>query len=273
VKPRIGNIGVYELRRSDVAEMTDWIEDNAGAVMADKCRAYTRKALGWYAERDDHYNFTAAFVRVSPRASQKERARARILSDDELRIIWPVLESFGTFGDLIKMLLFTGQRRGEVARMKRGEIDGDGTWVIPAERYKTKRANHIPLTSAALAIVASRSEAGARDFIFPSAVDTPYSGFTKSKTKLDKAVYAALKAGADRTAEVDPLPKWTLHDLRRTAKTLMVRAGVRPDISERVLGHVIAGVEGTYDRYSYLDEKRDALERLSAMIDRITGAG
>ena len=49
----------------------------------------------------------------------------------------------------------------------------------------------------------------------------------------------------------------------------MARAGVRPDISERVLGHVIAGVEGTYDRHSYADEKRDALEKLAAMIERI----
>jgi hypothetical protein len=56
---------------------------------------------------------------------------------------------------------------------------------------------------------------------------------------------------------------------RRTAKTLMVRAGVRPDISERVLGHVIAGVEGTYDRHSYAEEKRDALERLARIIGRI----
>ena len=69
--------------------------------------------------------------------------------------------------------------------------------------------------------------------------------------------------------KVAPIPNWTLHDLRRTAKTLMVRAGVRPDISERVLGHVIAGVEGTYDRHSYADEKRDALEKLAAMIERV----
>jgi integrase len=69
--------------------------------------------------------------------------------------------------------------------------------------------------------------------------------------------------------KVDPLPNWTLHDLRRTAKTLMARAGVRPDISERVLGHVMTGVEGTYDRHSYAEEKREALEKLAAMIERI----
>ena len=74
---------------------------------------------------------------------------------------------------------------------------------------------------------------------------------------------------AKKGAKVEPLPNWTLHDLRRTAKTLMVRAGVRPDISERVLGHVIAGVEGTYDRHSYADEKREALEKLATIIERV----
>ena len=74
---------------------------------------------------------------------------------------------------------------------------------------------------------------------------------------------------AKKGVKVEPIPNWTLHDLRRTAKTLMARAGVRPDISERVLGHVIAGVEGTYDRHSYADEKREALEKLAAMIERI----
>jgi len=107
------------------------------------------------------------------------------------------------------------------------------------------------------------------DFVFPSRAKTPYSGFGKSKAALDKTVLATMKKQAKKGAKIEAIPNWTLHDLRRTGKTLMVRAGVRPDISERVLGHVIAGVEGTYDRHSYADEKRDALERLAAMIERI----
>ena len=103
---------------------------------------------------------------------------------------------------------------------------------------------------------------------FRRARDTPF-GFSKSKAALDKAVLQAMQTQAKNRPKVEPFPNWTLHDLRRTAKTLMVRAGVRPDISERVLGHVIAGVEGTYDRHSYADEKRDALEKLAAMIERI----
>ena len=78
-----------------------------------------------------------------------------------------------------------------------------------------------------------------------------------------------MKRHVKKGVKVETMPNWTLHDLRRTAKTLMVRAGVRPDISERVLGHIIAGVEGTYDRHSYADEKRDALEKLAAMTERI----
>jgi integrase len=266
VKPRIGNIGVYELRRSHIAEMTDWIEDNAGPVMADKCRAYARKALSW-SRRSVQPN--GCFVRVKPRANQKERARTRVLSDDEIRLIWPVLGTHGTFGALVKMLLLTAQRRDEVAHIRRAEIDQDGIWTIPAARYKTKRANHVPLSKKALALIEAQPNLNDCDLVLPSRAKTPYSGFAKSKAALDRAVLAAIKEQAQPGAMVTRLPNWTLHDLRRTAKTLMARAGVRPDISERVLGHVIRGVEGIYDRHSYADEKRDALEKLAKLIEHV----
>jgi len=269
VKPRIGKIGVYELRRSHVAEMLDKVEDEAGPVQADRVRAYLRKALSWYAERDDEFNLNAAFVRVGARANSKERARTRVLSDDELRTIWPLLDQAGTFGALLKTLLLTAQRRDEVANLVRTEIGRDGIWTIPAERYKTKRSNHVPLSNAALAVIEAQPKIGGCDYVFPSRTGTPFSGFGKCKARLDQAVLLHMQKHAKKGAEIEPPPNWTLHDLRRTAKTLMARAGVRPDISERVLGHVIAGVEGVYDRHSYADEKRDALEQLAALIERI----
>jgi integrase len=167
------------------------------------------------------------------------------------------------------MLLLTAQRHSEVARMSHGEIDAEGIWTIPAERYKTKRPNYVPLSRAALALIERQPKFNDCQYVFPTRAKTPYSRSGKSKAKLDKAVFAVMKAQAKKGAKVELIPNWALHDLRRTAKTLMVRAGVRPDISERVLGHVIAGVEGTYDRHSYADEKRDALEKLAAMIERI----
>ena len=269
VKPRIGKIGVYELRRSHVAEMLDKVEDETGPVQADRVRAYLRKALSWYAERDDEFNLNAAFVRVAARANPKERARTRILADHELRIVWPLLSEAGTFGALLKTLLLTAQRRDEVANMTWTEIGTDGTWTIPAERYKTKRSNHVPLSTAALTVIEAQPNIIGCNYVFPSRTKTPFSGFGKSKARLDKDVLLYMQKRAKKGTKVEPIPNWILHDLRRTAKTLMARAGVRPDISERVLGHAIAGVEGTYDRHSYADEKREALEKLAEMVERI----
>jgi integrase len=267
VKPAIGRIGIHELRRSDIARMLDRIADDRGLVMADQTLAYLRKAFNWYAGKDDQ--FRSPIVRGMSRTKPRERARTRVLSDDEIRIIWSVLDAAGTFGALLKTLLLTAQRRDEVASMSRGEIGKDGVWTIPAERYKTKKPNFVPLSKEALAVVTAQLKDEKRNYAFPSRAGTPFSAFGKSKTALDKAVLEAMRRHAPKGTKVAPLLNWTLHDLRRTAKTLMARAGVRPDISERVLGHAIAGVEGTYDRHSYVDEKRDALEKLAAMIQRI----
>jgi integrase len=270
-KPSIGKIGVYELRRSDVARMLDKIADERGLVMADQTLAYLRKAFNWYAGKDDE--FRSPIVRGMSRTKPRERARTRVLSDEEIRILWPVLDAVGTFGALVKTLLLTSQRRDEVANMSWREIGKDGIWIVPAERYKTKKPNFVPLSEAALTIIEAQPHVEGCAYVYPSRAGTPFSAFGKSKAALDKAVLLAMKKLAKPGAKVEPPPNWTLHDLRRTAKTLMARAGVRPDISERVLGHVIAGVEGTYDRHSYADEKRDALERLAAMLESIAMGG
>jgi integrase len=267
VKPRIGKVGIYEVRRSHIIKILDEIEDANGPVAADRTLAYVRKAFNWYATRDDQFNVPV--VRGMARVKPKERARTRVLSDEEIRAIWPELARAGTFGAFTKALLLTAQRRDEVANMSRRDIGSDGIWTIHAERYKSKRPNFVPLSKAALAVIAAQPKQDDCDYVFPSRAKTPYSGYSKSKAKLDKAVFATMKKQAKKSAKVEPIPNWTLHDLRRTAKTLMARAGVRPDISERVLGHTIAGVEGIYDRHSYADEKRDALEKLAATIERI----
>ena len=254
VIPAIGGVAIYDLRRSQIVEMLDKIEDDSGPVQADRTLAYIRKAFNWYATRDDQ--FTPPIIPGMARVRPGERARERVLADDEIRLIWPPLT--GTFGSLVRVLLLTGQRRSEVAGMRRSEIDEDGVWTIPVSRYKTKRPHVVPLPTTVLDMLVRQPEG---DLVFPSSVGTAFSGYAKPKAKLDKVV-AEANGGK-------PLPNWTLHDLRRTAKTLMIRASVRPDISERVLGHSIGGVEGIYDRHSYIEEKRDALEKLAGMVERI----
>src|SRR3954452_7627324 len=209
VKPRIGKIGVYELRRSHVAEMLDKVEDEAGPVQADRVRAYIRKALSWYAERDDEFNLHAAFVRVGSRANSKERARTRVLSDDEIRVIWPALGEAGSFGALLKTVLLRAQRRDEVANMSLNEIGADGIWTIPAERYKTKRPNFVPLSREALALIEAQSTSEKCEYVFPSKALTPFTGFGKSKARLDRAVLSCMQNGVTRGTKAEPLPNWT----------------------------------------------------------------
>ena len=272
---------ITEIGRADVNDLLDKIEDGTlkapggetlgGPVMADRVLAAIRKLCNWYAVRDDR--FVSPIVPGMARTKPKEHARTRVLSDEEIAAMWPLLDRLGTFGGIVKTLFLTAQRRSEVAEMRRSEIDADGVWTIPAERYKTKMLVFIPLSDAARAVIEAQHVVNDSDLVFTTTGTRPFSGFSKAKIALDGLMLQAMQGRAKARGE-DPeqvvVPHWTLHDIRRTAKTLMMRAGVRPDISERVLGHVISGVEGVYDRHSYLEEKREALERLSAIIDNIS---
>jgi integrase len=154
----------------------------------------------------------------------------------------------------------TGQRRSEIAGMHRDEISGT-KWTIPADRYKTRRDHEVPLTAAVQKIVGE-----GRGFIFSSDVagKRALSGYSKAQGALVKKLADVRKRDGRK-----PMPHWTPHDLRRTARSLMSRCGVSSDIAERTLGHALAGVRNVYDRHAYFDEKRDALERLAALVERI----
>jgi integrase len=142
------------------------------------------------------------------------------------------------------------------------EIEGDA-WSIPKERSKNTLANVVPLMKEVRDLLGHKQNGG---FVFSNEIDRrrAFSGFSKAKAALDQKI-ADLRKREGRA----PMPHWVHHDLRRTGRSLMSRASVLPDVAERVLGHIIPGVRGTYDRYEYLDEKRDALEKLAALIEHI----
>lgn len=249
VYPAWGDRAFTSITRRDVAALLDDIEDNSGATQADRVLATIRKICNWYQTRDDDY--ISPVVKGMARTKPAERKRKRVLSDDEIRAIWPHLS--GTFGALVKTLLLTGQRLGKVSTMRRQDIE-DNTWTIPAEPREKNNPGRLKLPAMVLDIINAQPRIVGCDYVFAGRRKGPFAGFSPLKRKLDKAC---------------PLPHWTLHDLRRTAKTLMQRGGTRPDISERVLGHVIPGVEGVYDRHEYDDEKAAALEALEATIGLI----
>ncbi len=125
----------------------------------------------------------------------------------------------------------------------------------------------MPLTKQARALIGAKPEGvkGNAWFVFSSTDGKkPFSGFSKAKRELDAEIAKIRKAEGR-----EKMPRWTLHDLRRTARSLMSRAKVSTDHAERVIGHVIGGVRETYDRHEYLDEKRDALEKLAGLVELI----
>jgi integrase len=193
-----------------------------------------------------------------------ERARKRVLDDAEIRDLWHALEKApgpACYPAFIRTLLLSAQRRAEVAQMSWTEIEGS-LWIIPASRYKTKVENCVPITETVLKLL---GEPKKRGFIFSTTAGRKaLSGFSVAKAKLDAAITERRKKEGRPS-----MPSWVVHDLRRTARSLMSRAGISADVAERVLGHKIAGVRGVYDRHAYVDEKRDALERLARLVGQI----
>jgi integrase len=250
VYPRLGGRPIGDIKRSDIVRLLDTIEEENGPVMADRTLAVVRKIMNWHASRSDE--FRTPIVRGMARTKPKERTRRRTLSDDELRAVWRAAASSPhPFGALVRFILLTGARRTEAAGMTRSELDG-GDWTLPAARNKTKVDLVRPLSKQALAALPTKADGC--DFVFSTDGETSISGFSKFKLALDKESGTA---------------GWTLHDLRRTARSLMSRAGVSPDHAEHCLGHVMAGVRGTYDRHEYYDEKQRAFVALASQIERI----
>jgi integrase len=242
-----------EIRRSDVAALLDEVEDDHGARQADYVLAIVRGIMNWFATRNDDY--APPIVRGMRRTNPKERARSRVLTDDEIRAVWKVAEANGTFGALVRLLLLTAQRRDKVVSMRWPDIAIDGTWSIPAEAREKGTAGELLLPPAALDIIRAQPHLGDNPYVLAGRANGHINGYSKAKRRLD--------------ARLPGIPQWQLHDLRRTARSLLSRAQVRPDIAERVLGHAIEGVEGVYDRHQYRDEKTDALRRLAALVDSI----
>jgi integrase len=249
VYPVLGPRPIGEIRRSEIIRLLDQIDDASGPTSADLALAFIGRIMNWHASRSD--DFRSPIVRGMKRTKANECARDRILTDDELRAVWRQAEANGVFGALVRVILLTAARRNEASDLVWTEIDGTD-WTLPAARNKTKVDLVRPLSKAALAVLAERKGLG--EYVFSTNGKGPIRGFTQLKRAFDRAL---------------PLPRWTLHDLRRTARSLMSRAGVSKDHGERCLGHVIGGVRGVYDRHEYHREKALAFEALAGQINRI----
>jgi integrase len=256
VLPRWRGRSIDSITRRDVLDVLDRVVDGGAPVMANRVLAATRKLFNWALSRD--------IIAASPVAGVKpptlERARDRVLSDDELRLVWQAADQVGwPFGPLVQLLALTGQRRDEVGQMRWLEIDIEKQlWTLPRERVKNDLPHEVPLSDAAVDILKSAPRIS--DLVFSTNGATAASGFSKAKRRID--------------AQLN-MPAWRLHDLRRTAASGMARLGVNLPVIEKVLNHSsgsFAGIVAVYQRHSFADEKRAALQKWGNFVSALVEA-
>jgi integrase len=250
---RLHPISIFHLTRRQVAAQLSDIETTRGAVTAGRARAALSAMFNWAIR--EGFEIASNPVAGTNRPNEPT-SRNRVLTDAELARVWAACRG-DDYGRIVRLLILTAQRREEVGGLGWNEINADAKlWTIPGTRTKNHREHVVPLSDAALALLPPPRQN--RAFIFGQG-QQGFSGWSKSKAALD-----------ERAALFD----WRLHDVRRTAATVMAdRLGVLPHVIEAVLNHVSghrAGVAGIYNRATYSKDMREALERWADHIEAIT---
>jgi integrase len=250
-----------DIKRKDVFLLLDGAVDRGAPSAAAQLLAHLKGLFNWAIGR--------GIVEANPCALVKPpvapKSRARVLSDAEVVRVWRAADQAGRFGALVRLLLLTGCRRSELANAKWSEIDMEGrVFSLPAERSKNGQAHSVPLSDLAMATLAGIKSEGGAPFIFSSDRGrSPVKNFDLPKRRFDRLI--AEIAG-------EPIPHFTLHDIRRSCASSMAGLGIAPHIVEAVLNHrsgAISRVAGVYNRFDYAGEKRVALARWADHISAI----
>jgi len=266
VVPRWGARKVADLKRRDIVLLIDDIRDRA-PITANRVLGALTRFFNFAAERGIIDDSPCLRIR-----KPKETGRARVLTDEEIKLLWEALDLENKEVDIyrisklaMKMILLTGQRPGEVCGMTWDELD-DYFWNIPAARMKGNEDHRVPLSGMALEVIEqSRPYSGDSRYVFRSSHkdDSPMTAHALSRA----LVRHWQEMGYEEDAE-----KFTPHDLRRTLRTRLAALGITDIVAERVMGHKLQGVLAVYNRYSYDTEKRVALEKWERELRRILGA-
>ena len=241
---------LHTVGRQEITEHLAKIRRETGPHAANGARAALSAHFAWLVGTGKaEFNPVIGVPKPAP-----EVRRARVLNEDEIaRVLKACRED--DFGRIVRLLMLTGQRRDEVADMTWAELDLAGAvWSLPDPRVKNGQGHDVPLSKPALQVLTSIERVEGRALVFGQG-DGGFQGFSRAKASLDK------RSG---------VTGWRLHDLRRTAATVMAdRLKVLPHVVEAVLNHISghkAGVAGIYNRALYATEKREALDLLGAYL-------
>jgi integrase len=245
-------IPLTKVMRIDIAGQLGRITKERGPIAANRSRSYLSTLYAWAIAE----GLADANPVVGTNKAAEEISRDRVLSDEELRLVWSCAGKSDDYGAIIRLLILTGQRREEVAAMRWSEFEFDkNLWRIGAERTKNGLPHEVPLPAEAAKVLKAHGGREGRDLVFGSR-EGPFQGWGNAKIALEGRIRANL-------GEKSGLKPWRLHDLRHTVATRMNELGVLPHVVEAVLNHISghkAGVAGVYNRASYAAEKRQALD-------------
>jgi integrase len=249
---------IREIKRSDVVQILDTLVSAGTPVAANRTLSAIKKVFAWALDRgviDSH-------PLIGLRPPSREVSRDRVLTDHQLARLWSLTVDIEfPFGPLLRILILTGQRRGEVAQMRWSQIDVHRrVWTIPSEVAKNRRVHDVPLSDIAVALLSALPRFVGSDLVFTTTGETPVSGFGRLKRRLDTEL---------------GFSDWRIHDLRRTVASGMARLAVAPHVIEKVLNHLsgqVSGVAAVYNRHGYQAEKAQALAIWSREIASLTSS-
>lgn len=242
--PPFAGMEFVDVRRKHITALLDQIEDKHGLRQSDVALTILSSICGWYAKRDEDY--ASPIIRGMKRYSNKEHARERVLTDSELHTLW---QADGLFGNFVKLALLTGQRREKLLTMRYDDVR-NGVWHIRTEAREKGNGEELRLPTMALEILANQKTICPGPLVF----DCPITSLRNMRL---------------RFSHKHKMGQWWIHDLRRTARTIMAATGVSDVVAELVLGHVQKGIQAVYNRHSYFEEKAEALDKLAEKLTDI----
>ncbi|WP_409408522.1 tyrosine-type recombinase/integrase [Acidithiobacillus ferriphilus] len=260
VLPAWGDKKARDITRRDIVLLLDEIVARGAQIAANRTLALVRKMFNFAVSR--------SIVDINPctgvQAPSKEHQKDRVLTDEEIRQFWQGLETASmvlTTKLALRFMLVTGQRLGEVTQLSHDQLDGDW-WTIPAGIAKNGKAHRVPLSPLALAILEQANWISGPNYVFAS----PKEGKGKDKPMSPTALSHALRKNLEKMG----IPtSFTPHDLRRTAATHIGMLGFNRLVISKILNHVEGGVTAIYDRHTYDNEKREAIQAWSDKLERL----
>lgn len=258
--PALGNMPLGSITKRDLNNLIDKIVQDGSPVAANRVLAFIKRFFSWCRERDILEQSPAETIK--PPSSEK--IRDRVLTLSEIKSIWIACNQIGyPWGPIFQLLLLTGARLREISEASWNEVSiADGTLDLPASRTKNGRPHQIHLANQALKIFQNLPRTDGQNLLFTTNGETPVSGFSKIKKRLDV---------------VSSVTDWRFHDLRRSFATHSTeKVGISPVITDKILNHAtgqVRGVAAVYQRGEFLRERQTALQEWANFLENTVTDG